>query len=937
MPLQSHPHQDSVDKKLPNKSWSIPEGVFQAVSEKLIGSTLKIQLSANDKPREFRVIASWPEITYKNTPDSVVQFGIVQLWPGKYTFAPLTEEWVKKPPFGKIFELVQDEPKKEKPPVKIWGKLKKYIWWLTAATVVWGGAWMYTTYQAYLDGQRILKHPSLTNPIPNILLYQDIKIPSWFPLSQISGEYHISLNQLYALNPQLKNEGVVESGRVKGEITLRIPKVKTVFQLTEPRTWNDISEEYGVAPEVLMRVNGNSVAIGDLIYIPTAEQVYDIERYLFGHDIEEFPLELTADSTLEQIALSQQIPIELRDMFYEMNLASPNDNRIDAVRDIHTTILKGWTCLIPVKRQIKIQIGPQKRPIYDEHVIWENDTVDSILKYYGISPQTFQELNPAIPLNSQLKVESKVRLRNTAQVLAHQSPLILKPAELSDEIVHFVFKMETAYDFDKVDQWANKFWGFRPWLTATKKEPKLVTTGKGKNKKVTKVYEFIYPNDGPTFDPGCDLWKMEEKYIQYAFETVVTPEILARILEFARYAKKYATEKIDGKTRGHALKEIPPQFNDIAQLHLSPSQTQIVSRRAMQAYYDNYVKIDIPHIDEPWFASDKIKAGILSKYYHQGQNHFKNIPGALDLLRTGDWLNPETLALIAESKWPQSAMVTRAKSELSIYREGIDDMRLGHIDSKLALQQRTAQEWEKLSPAEYGLSKDIIERYKKLRWKEYKFGKFDCQIFLRALLKNVIDAAPELQIGAPGDPLWYDGMGERIAASLSIVPPDNTLSKDWLAPYGSWTNMLTQCHNHGHENGLQYHVEWGFMQIKIDKNNTENHTAQVLATFSHNLREWEIAIFAESGVYSEKTKDGKTRGFGHTGLIRKEAWKLSFYNAGLIENGIPAGSENGIMESGWEDLKTDLEAKIGKSDAVVLTFAKIRPDLISRAFPQKWQ
>ena len=92
---------------------------------------------------------------------------------------------------------------------------------------------------------------------------------------------------------------------------------------------------------------------------------------------------------------------------------------------------------------------------------------------------------------------------------------------------------------------------------------------------------------------------MDEKYIQYAFETVVTPEILARILEFARYAKKYATEKIDGKTRGHALKEIPPQFNDIAQLHLSPSQTQIVSRRAMQAYYDNYVKIDIPHIDEP--------------------------------------------------------------------------------------------------------------------------------------------------------------------------------------------------------------------------------------------------------------------------------------------------------------------------------------------------
>lgn len=95
-----------------------------------------------------------------------------------------------------------------------------------------------------------------------------------------------------------------------------------------------------------------------------------------------------------------------------------------------------------------------------------------------------------------------------------------------------------------------------------------------------------------------------------------------------------------------------------------------------------------------------------------------------------------------------------------------------------------------------------------------------------------------------------------------------------------------------------------------------------------------MAIFAESGVYSEKTKDGKNRGFGHTGLIRKEGGVLSFYNAGLIDNGIPTGSDSGIMESGWEDLEADLKAKIDKSDAVVLTFAKIRPDLVQRAFPQ---
>lgn len=57
MPLHPPTHLESADKKLPNKSWSIPEGMFRAVSQKPIGSTLKIQLSENDEPRAFRVIA----------------------------------------------------------------------------------------------------------------------------------------------------------------------------------------------------------------------------------------------------------------------------------------------------------------------------------------------------------------------------------------------------------------------------------------------------------------------------------------------------------------------------------------------------------------------------------------------------------------------------------------------------------------------------------------------------------------------------------------------------------------------------------------------------------------------------------------------------------------------------------------------------------------
>jgi len=57
MPLQPPTHLESANEKLPNKSWSISEKMFQALSQKPIGSTLKIQLSENDEPRAFRVIA----------------------------------------------------------------------------------------------------------------------------------------------------------------------------------------------------------------------------------------------------------------------------------------------------------------------------------------------------------------------------------------------------------------------------------------------------------------------------------------------------------------------------------------------------------------------------------------------------------------------------------------------------------------------------------------------------------------------------------------------------------------------------------------------------------------------------------------------------------------------------------------------------------------
>lgn len=176
--------------------------------------------------------------------------------------------------------------------------------------------------------------------------------------------------------------------------------------------------------------------------------------------------------------------------------------------------------------------------------------------------------------------------------------------------MQFVFKKETAFDFDEIEQWQEKFGHFRAGLSAkksVKKETTVIGKDKKKKTKTIMVEEYVFPNDGPTFDPGIDLGQMDEKYIRYAFETVLEPEMLERVLEFARYTKAYRKEKINGKTREHALKEIPAEFQDIATLHLSPQQTQQVSRRAMQSYWDNYVKRDIPHIDNPGFAPDEIK------------------------------------------------------------------------------------------------------------------------------------------------------------------------------------------------------------------------------------------------------------------------------------------------------------------------------------------
>ncbi len=74
--------------------------------------------------------------------------------------------------------------------------------------------------------------------------------------------------------------------------------------------------------------------------------------------------------------------------------------------------------------------------------------------------------------------------------------------------MHFVFQKETAFDFDKTEQWADKFGHFRPGLNtkkSVKKDIDVTTKDKKKKKKTVTVDEYVFANDGPTFDPGIDL------------------------------------------------------------------------------------------------------------------------------------------------------------------------------------------------------------------------------------------------------------------------------------------------------------------------------------------------------------------------------------------------------------------------------------------------
>lgn len=238
------------------------------------------------------------------------------------------------------------------------------------------------------------------------MLYDTIRVVAGQSLEQISGEYLISVKQLHELNPNISQH--IVDGVINTDISLMVPRVQAIFRLEAPQSWNDIGARYGIDPTILMYVNGSNIKIGDIVIIPTAEQAEDIKHYIWGENIESVLYQLNSESTLTNIALYADIPEHLHDLFFEMNLASPNDKTPGAIHSKDQVLPIGTKFLKPIIRDFSQEISTsttQGSPRYDTHITGKEDTMESIIalfKYLGLTEHDFQRLNPDIPLNSTL-------------------------------------------------------------------------------------------------------------------------------------------------------------------------------------------------------------------------------------------------------------------------------------------------------------------------------------------------------------------------------------------------------------------------------------------------------------------------------------------------------------------------------------------------------
>ncbi len=247
------------------------------------------------------------------------------------------------------------------------------------------------------------------------------------------------MKYLHELNPQLSGNTI--DGIINTKMSLLVPKAQDIFRLIEPMSWNQIGEKYSIDPSILMRVNGTNVALGDIIVIPSNEQAQDIAQYLTGEDVECLLYKTSTPTTLEKIALYMDIPEHLHELFYELNLASDDDKSPAAIHSKTQVLQPEAKFIVPMIRDFSREIiskMDQKHHTYDVHIVGANDTIESIMKYYGITAEVFQKLNPTIPINSALTAGMQIRTRDTTKLMNEVCAQIVLP----DNVLAFVAERE---------------------------------------------------------------------------------------------------------------------------------------------------------------------------------------------------------------------------------------------------------------------------------------------------------------------------------------------------------------------------------------------------------------------------------------------------------------------------------------------------------------
>lgn len=162
---------------------------------------------------------------------------------------------------------------------------------------------------------------------------------------------------------------------------------------------------------------------------------------LDGEDITLQTITVSSDITLGEIARLNDVPKHLYEMFLEINCSHPDKADPAAITGENHILKPGAQVVIPVIRDISKVLSRQQtlsRPRYDVHKVAPEDTVASIMEWFGLTAEEFQKLNPTIPLNSRLKADTYVRTRDTSQVISGIRAQITLP----EEVITFVKSLE---------------------------------------------------------------------------------------------------------------------------------------------------------------------------------------------------------------------------------------------------------------------------------------------------------------------------------------------------------------------------------------------------------------------------------------------------------------------------------------------------------------